>query len=299
MTLGSILLFLSSVGCLVAWIWFIVLAFRSGDKVWGILLIVGFILAPIGPIIALVFLVLRWNLVRQPAIIFLSSFVVGILGIVLFVSGAKRSLEEAVGGPEALAALRAQAEQAARQANAGAGGGGEPVAPPPAPAAAPATPPAAPPPPPAPRNSRPRSPGPDLASASDADRPAGLSPRETPPPPPPTHASLNPHLPPGRIELVSLGDVSPNQMRILRLRYINDSDEPAREVKFDLNYLDARGGRVGGWTTIHTPDAPIQGKGTTNEFDLQAFFVPQFTRDIRLEIRGVGFTNGTRWPAAH
>ena len=60
----------------------------------------------------------------------------------------------------------------------------------------------------------------------------------------------------------------------------NPTERAVMELKLDLDYLDARGNRLGSWTTIHSTGGPLVPPMTTNQCELQAFFVPQFTRAV-------------------
>lgn len=106
------------------------------------------------------------------------------------------------------------------------------------------------------------------------------------------------HLPPARIELLQLGEAQPNQMRRLKVRLTNETHSPIREVKIDLEYFGDRGQRLGSWTTIHPFDPrPLAAKQSL-ELEVQAFFVPQLTRQVRLTLKGALHADGTRWPSS-
>jgi hypothetical protein len=96
--------------------------------------------------------------------------------------------------------------------------------------------------------------------------------------------------------LLQLGEAQPNQMRRLQVRLTNETRSPIREVKIDLEYFGDRGQRLGSWTTIHPFDPrPLAAKQSL-ELEVQAFFVPQLTRQVRLTLKGALHVDGTRWP---
>jgi hypothetical protein len=76
----------------------------------------------------------------------------------------------------------------------------------------------------------------------------------------------------------------------------NTRDLAIREARLALSYFDARGLRLGRWMTVHTQSTNIVPAMATNEFTIQAFFVPQFTQDVRIEVESIRFANGERWP---
>ncbi|MBL9127629.1 MAG: hypothetical protein JNL97_08280 [Verrucomicrobiales bacterium] len=98
------------------------------------------------------------------------------------------------------------------------------------------------------------------------------------------------------IDSVRVGEPNPNQMRELRARARNTADQAVREARLSLEYFDARGLRLGRWTTVHSEPTPFVAARATNEFSLQAFFVPQFTKSVRVDVEFVRFADGGRWP---
>lgn len=117
--------------------------------------------------------------------------------------------------------------------------------------------------------------------------------------PPATAAALETRSagPPVVVKPVHLGGPSPNRIRALQLRLENRGEASVRELKLQMDYLDANGARVGGWTTVHSGARSLADGNATNEIHLQAFFVPQFARGVRVTLEGVTFTDGSRWPA--
>jgi len=98
------------------------------------------------------------------------------------------------------------------------------------------------------------------------------------------------------VRVLDLGDPRPNRMCSLRVQIGNPNDQAVTELKLDLEYLDHAGNRLGRWTTVQVTPEPIVAAQATNEFEMQAFFVPQFTRGVRFQIRGVEFEDKSRWP---
>ncbi|MEM7244989.1 MAG: hypothetical protein AAF533_06565 [Acidobacteriota bacterium] len=83
-TLGMILYFLSAVLGLVAWIWLIVKSFQGGGVVWGLVCIFGSFLLYIG---AIVCIVKFWPSTKQPLMLAIASFVVGLAAVGLLMAG--------------------------------------------------------------------------------------------------------------------------------------------------------------------------------------------------------------------
>jgi hypothetical protein len=279
MSFAMLLVGLALLGLLVAQIWMIVVAFKNGEQVWGILFIVSCFI-PIGLFVTLGFMVTKWAIARRPSILFLSSIGVLILGVVVLASGAKQAMAEAMEQAEIAAAQARTVRVESPEPT-------EPAAPPRRTEPEPAPEPRRTPPPPKP------APATAVRSSSPAD---GTSAPGTLSPPPPVAESS---AAPVTVELVSLGEASPNQMRTLQLRMLNPGKLAVGEVKLDLDYLDAGGRRMGGWTTIHSGTEVLAAAAATNDFLVPAFFVPQFTRDVRLKVRALRFDNGTRWPSDH
>ena len=101
---------------------------------------------------------------------------------------------------------------------------------------------------------------------------------------------------PVAVEVLRVGEPGDLQFRTLDVRARNVAAKPVHEVKLTLTYANQRGLRLGRWTTVHTAEGALIGGRATNEFALQAFFVPQFTHDVHIDVEAVGFTDGTRWP---
>lgn len=277
MGLAFALLVLAGIASLVAWVWLVIIAFRKGLTGWGIALIVGFFI-PFGPLAAIVFSFVHPDGTKVPRNIFFSAFALGLLGGGLLVSATRDALEN---NPE-LRDLQQQMQRAAAEQATDA-------APTPPPTESEATPTPPPPPPAAPS----RHPAPQTASASRAPAPAPVStPIPAPPAAPETALGC-----PVRVELLAIGDPTPGQMRPLDLRLANTAALPVTEIKLAMDYLDARGKRLGGRSTVHSGDGPLAGPGKTGTFTMTAFQVPEFTTDIRLRVEGVGFGDHSRWPA--
>ncbi len=294
MKLGLAILVLAGIVNAIAWIWLIVVTFRNGETMWGSLLIASFIL-PIGPFVALVLFLLKWEIVRKPALVFLTSTAFMILGGVVVATQARGSLEQLA----AAGNLSVDTDQAGAPAVPQ-----SPVAPDPEPAPAGTS--TTPQPTASPRRGRasrqvgPRTPM--MARPESATPPNGI---------PSPQASnrigsqtatestwtANPLVAPVHVDFLRLGEPNPNRIRRVQVRIRNPSPLAVKELRLGLDYLDMHGQRLGHWMTIATPnDDHLASRHSTNEFDLQAFFVPQFTESVGLNVEGVLFANGSRWP---
>jgi hypothetical protein len=79
--MGSILLAIGGVLTLVGWIWIIVIAFQSGDVVWGIVSIFC-------GIVALVYAAMHMDKARTPLFVLIGGIVLNIIGSALGGAGA-------------------------------------------------------------------------------------------------------------------------------------------------------------------------------------------------------------------
>lgn len=283
MNFGSFLLILSVALSVIAWIWLIVVMFKNKETMWGVLLIVSpFIL--IGPIVALVLIVMKWNMVKRPAILMLANIPIAALGSFLVARDAQRALQELAQAEEfssqveetASATLPAPGSPEPTQALVvtGTEATASPAVPPPQPVS----------------NPRPvRKPRTDFAT-----RPPNSDTSSIEPPP----SVIDTGVSPVQLDVISLSDHTPNRLRTVHLRIRNPSAQAVKELRLELRYLDAQGRPLGNWVTVHGSSSDEVAKGSsTNEFKMQAFFVPQFTDRVRLEVEGVKFADGTRWPA--
>lgn len=292
MSFGLLLFGLSSLVGLAGWIWLIVEAFRNQEKNWGIALIVSLFLPVIGPILGIVFVILRWRIAQRPAYLLMASLVIGVLGFAITAMQARRAIAEMADLAESQVEIPARGS-ASPSPDSADDSGGEPSLPPrlrPSPPSIP--------PPPAPSPRKPDGPAEMAAAGRTSHSPPPTPARAVAEPEvkPATASALEPREPVVRLKVLRLGDPSPNQLRTLRIEARHPSPKSITELKLSLEYLDARGNRLGRWTTVHVASEPLRGSGATNEFDLQAFFVPQFTHDVRLKIESLGFADGSRWP---
>jgi len=279
MSASVILLTLASLASLAAWIWLVTVAFQSGEKNWGIFLVVSVFIPVVGAIVPIVFMIKFWAIARRPAFLMLGSLAVTVVGILMLVSQLKSAAEQFATSPEFQAALRdAQkgGQESAEEASNDSAVAAQPSENPIAKSVAP--PPTLPPP------------------------PTRIAPPEPPKPtsaPPVTTDYVDPRISPLTLDTLAVGDPNPNQMRTIRFRARNTDPQPIREANLALSYFDARGRKLGQWTTVHTDSTNIVPGSATNEFSLQAFFVPQFTREVRVEVAFLRFGDGSRWPALH
>lgn len=282
MSLAMIVLVLAGLASLVAWIWLIVWAFQNQEKGWGIVLIVASPAPVIGPLLGIVFCILKWRQVRQPAIILITSTVVGLIGLGVVLREAQKAVQEALQQQAGEVQVR-QLLEASRAANAAPSVPEEPVEPTPEPPPSVAGPV---PPPPAPRPVR----------RPDPVESRGAPPRAQNPTVARTGAVRPANLPPLEAKFLSLGQVQNNQLRSVRVRLLNEVSKTVREVKLTLHYVDAKGKRLNSWTTVHGPlDSMVAPQGT-NDVEVQGFFVPRFAERVDIEVNGVAFSDGTRWP---
>jgi hypothetical protein len=295
-----------------AWVWLVVVAFQNKETVWGALLIASLVLL-IAPIVGLAFLVAKWNIARRPGILLIVSLVMTAIGAVLVVQAARRTIEESVRGLTVTTTIEDSAGPSEPDPDR------EPHFPPPAEQVPPgATPPleerrtARPParatgsrrvePADAPGIARAEmerqpateelagsQPGRSTAQEAEAGATGGAARAEP-------ARRRDPRVPPVALQVLDVGDPRPNRMRSVRVRIGNPTEHAVSELKLELEYVDDDGNRLGRWTTVHVTSEPIVAAHSTNEFVLQAFFVPQFTRGVRLQIRGVEFENESRWP---
>ncbi len=262
-----------------AWIWLIVIAFRDKDNLWGTLLIAGIFVPPFAPII---YTILNWRRCSRAAITFYSGCGLSVIALVTLFAGLKNTIENS---PEIKAAIAQAQAQAENQTAARAGRTPSSKAP----DALPSVPTPSPEPPvadPKPAPAKPIAVAPKLP-APPAPRPAQVQARP---------AAVDPSIPPAELSTLSISDAGPNQLRTLRVQLANLSPRPIRELKLDLTYLDARGERLGGWTTVHSGTGSLAEAQSTNEFTMTAFFVPRFTEKIRIGVATAVFTDNSRWP---
>jgi len=146
--------------------------------------------------------------------------------------------------------------------------------------------------------------------ASSASRPASLNQPEPQPSAavenrtvsesPPTLPTIPPALDNGTsplaIDTLRLGEANPNQMRSVLAQGRNTGNLAIREARLALSYFNDRGLRLGRWITVHSESTNIVPAMTTNQFTIQAFFVPRFTKEVRIEVESIRFANGERWP---
>ncbi|MCC6231250.1 MAG: hypothetical protein IT580_01315 [Verrucomicrobiales bacterium] len=275
---GSFLMFAGGALGLAGWIWLTRVAFQHREQVWGWLLVASIFL-PIGPFVGLAFAILRWRIARAPAMLILGSGLVAIFGAFLMIWSAQ----------DAQITLTTSTSSASQE--------GAPVSESSAP------------PPPTDTMVHPEAtPGAPAKAARAPSSPASVTPPKNPGPgnessTPSTpgrrsaDSDRDPARPPVQLEVLQLGDPAPNQLRLLRVLARNEDSRPVRELKIELEYLDRRGVRLGRWTTVHSDSPAVVGGATSSPVNLQAFFVPQFTKSVRLGVEGVVFADGTRWPS--
>jgi hypothetical protein len=288
MTFPVVLLAFASLASLASLIWLIVVAFQNGEKNWGIALIVSSFIPLAGPIVALIFVVKFWGIARKPAFLFLGSILLlGMAGLAMANSLRKMGLELG-DNPDFQITLNGPKDPLTRAPQDEAGNGGLPSEERPKVTADPAAPLS---PPPEPSRIR-RTPPTARPMLPSEERPSAAS-EATPPTPPPLADN---RFSPLAIDLISMGDPNPNQIRTLHARARNTSTLAVREARLSLSYYNERGLRLGRWTTTHIETTNMVPALTTNEFSFQAFFVPQFTKNVQIEVESIRYANGERWP---
>lgn len=295
MSLWITLLTLASLAGLAAWIWLIQAAFRNGEKNWGVVLVIAIFVPFVGPLVALVFAIRFWSIASGASRVFVAACVLTLVGTLGLMASLRRMALDFTESPEFAAAARELAEA---QADIDLDRSGPTDTSPsePADAPVPPTPPAQP--RPRPQARPPQSPAPSRRPpASSAGNTTDAAQPQSPPIVPPQEPPARDRpFPPVRVETVSLGEPGPNQIRLVEARIRNPEPHGVRELRLGLTYLDANGLRLGRWMTVHAESTNIVAAAATNTFTLRAFFVPQFTRNLRLEVEGVLFDNGDRWP---
>lgn len=271
---------------LVAWIWLIVIAFRAGKTGWGIGLIIA-IFIPFGPIAALVFALIHSEDTRRPRHMLFASLGLGLIAGFLLTRAANSALKEAPGllGDPDLQVVTTPTDSRPESM---------PADEPPAPQAA--------------ARSRP---APPPSGPGDRPRRRPTAPLSTPPPaqvptpdptaittdPSATSAAARPDISPVEVLWTRLSEPLPNQLRNVDVRISNSATQAVTELKLGLDYLDAKGQRLGGRSTVHSGDGPLGRAGATNEFRMTAFQVPEFTTSLRVTVEAVVFEDHSRWPS--
>lgn len=283
MSFSAILLSLASLASLGALIWLITVAFRNGQQNWGIAMIISAFIPLVGPIVALVFIIKFWGIAKNPALLMLGSLCLAGIGFLSLMNNLRTMAQEMADNPD----LQLAIQQA--QATADSPPAVPDVTPPPIPMpteparTAPAE----------PRAPRRQTPPPRALNASEIDAAAPVPTASAPPPPP---AVPDVRISPLSVDFLRLGQANPNQIRSVLARGRNTRDLAIREARLALSYFDSRGLRLGRWMTVHSESTNIVPAVATNEFMLQAFHVPQFTHEVRIEVESIRFANGERWP---
>ncbi len=305
------LLALAAIGGLVAWIWLIIEVFRKGEKGWGVALIVATVLPVIGTVIQLAFLWMRRRDYSGPIRAIVICAVLAALVSFPLQRRAASAFEEALNTASSETGLAspdddASAETAAKNDETSPAETSSEAAP--INATVSATSVAKNPPWPAredPRHLR------SVArkSTNAVPRPEPASPDNSEPSATGTSTNLAtgdslfsptplPKADPSQAQLtvLGLGASTGEALRTLRLRVANTAKQPIRELKLQLEYLDANGSRMGEWTTLHRGSDTVVNAHATNEFDLHAFFVPTFAKDVRVRLLRIRYADDTEWP---
>jgi outer membrane biosynthesis protein TonB len=296
--LSFVLIILGWLLSLVGGVWLLVVAAKQKKYLWMVLII--FV-----PFAALVYVILNWAEAKKP-------FFVSLAAIPLLIAGGAMGFSEAMG--EAQLAMQEAQRQGARPTR---GGLPTPTPEPPAVLPEPTPPPAVvpepaptrrPPPPPAPTRTV-NPPQPTRTPPARSETPP--LPIATPPPVAPAESSEpaapapapslapTPAAAPGVVRLDFVTTETPRGavLRSVRLHITNSFDRAVSKVTFYLGYFDRQGRPLASWTTEHADpeQAVLVGPNTAREFVTPAFFMPDTTTSVRVQLREVKFVDGRIW----
>jgi hypothetical protein len=103
--------------------------------------------------------------------------------------------------------------------------------------------------------------------------------------------------PPVDVELLELLPSDEQALRFTRLRVVNRSPKPVREIRLTFQYYDRGGRKIGQWTRRHqdpVADQLIAGEAT-REVRCPTFHVPSTTTKVSLVLHEVVFGDGQKW----
>jgi hypothetical protein len=84
-------------------------------------------------------------------------------------------------------------------------------------------------------------------------------------------------------------------LQYVNLNLTNNVPKSITRVTMRLVYCDANGQALKEWTTQRELDHNLAGK-ETEELRQPAYFMPLYTRRVKVEIKQVHFADGTDWP---
>jgi len=318
--LGFLLLTVALLASLVGWVWLLVTAFREQRYVWAVLMIL------FSPVV-LVYGILNWSEVKRPFLIYLSGIPLVLMAYGLVFLGAAQRMDqlqieaqtrrvitatEPASPPPATRPARPRPARATPSTDLAQGlppaappkpsslaaQGGEPpkTAPPadvpsapplavvspavPLPAAAA----------PIPSNNQPATvPAPPSVPATSA---AAAIPTLAPPPEPQVRTNTE-----VTVGFAGFLDDKGDILRNLKLRIVNRSDLAVRKLNMTFYYQDDQKHTLKEWTTEYEDPAgkAIAIAGAAREFKCPAFYMPDWTVNVIIRLREVGFADGSVW----
>ncbi|MCL4176186.1 MAG: hypothetical protein KJ072_00340 [Verrucomicrobia bacterium] len=105
---------------------------------------------------------------------------------------------------------------------------------------------------------------------------------------------------PAQVEFLELLPGDEQQLRYTRLRIVNKSAEPVKEIRVTFNYQDRAGRPIGKWTRRHQDpiSANLAPGNSTREIRCPTFHVPSTTARVAMTLHEVVFADGTKWMPA-
>jgi hypothetical protein len=99
------------------------------------------------------------------------------------------------------------------------------------------------------------------------------------------------------VSFVGFLDDQGDILRNLKLRMVNRSDLAVRKLSMTLYYQDDQKRTLKEWTTEYEDPAgkAIAAAGTTREFKCPAFYMPDWTVNVIVRLREVGYADGSVW----
>ena len=126
---------------------------------------------------------------------------------------------------------------------------------------------------------------------------AARPPASIPAPKPEAAATPVPSAPPVEVEFVGFSAEEQESLRTAKVRVLNRSSKPVKELKLTFAYLDESGRKLGEWTRNHSSltSENLIGGGTTGVVDCLAFNVPSFTKKVAVTLQEATFAGGEKW----
>lgn len=118
---------------------------------------------------------------------------------------------------------------------------------------------------------------------------------ESPKPEPVAPAAPQPPL--VEVEFVQFSSEDQESLRPAKMRVLNRSSQPVKELKLTFTYVDGSGRKLGQWTRTHpslTAQNLVDG-GATQVVACLAFNVPNLTKKVTVTLHEVTFANSEKW----